>query len=919
MVQGGPRDRRWRQADGRTPMAYSSDPLKSRRYRAKYALARVVLLWEAFWSVAAPAVGVIVGGIAIGLLEIPQSLAAWFGGPVGGVIHTCLLAFLLGILLWFTRRAISRFPVPRDTDIKHRIEASSGLSHRPLTALSDTLANATDQRMTRLWEAFRRRALHAQSRLRVGAPKPILPRLDPFAIRAGLGLLLVIALTIGWRDPSARLWAAMTPSFNEIGGSRVASIDVWISPPAYTGHPPMLLTGSTGPGAVITAKDQARIDSSSGSPADAASDRAVVPVPIGSKVLAAVTGGTSVPELIIGSSSTAPTPFEAVGTDSYRLETTLSTGASLAVRQDGEILSQWTLNVIPDLPPRIAFSEAPSPTNRASLMIEYKASDDHGLAEASAVIQRLSGADTPTEEEPIVIPMPLPGLGQKEVSGKSFKNLTSHAWAGLHVRMVLQARDEIGQIGRSESVDMILPERIFTHPVARAVIEQRKRLANAPDDRRDVAKVIMTIAARPHRYNHDLVAFLSLKSAASRLGLNRDGSEDGSVSTMLWDTALRIEDGNLSVAARRLRELQRELQEALAGDASDEKIEQLMDQLKEAIDEYLQAMTKQMENQQGQQQQGQGQEEMSDAMQRQDLQEMIERMRDMAKTGARDSAQEMLSKLQEMMENMRMGQKQMSPQQRAMQEMMRQLSDLSRQQQQLMDDTYKQHQNGSQQSRDGQNESDQWGRMGGRRMQQPPRFGDGWPRERNQGSQRSGQRRDGQPGGPKRDGQGMSQDQLARAQEQLRRELGEFMRKLSEGINQIPDGFGQAERAMKDAVGALNKGEPGDAVGPQADALGRMQEGARALNEFLREQTANGQGTPNDQAQGTQDGRQDEIDPLNRRRSGQGFFDRSTLGIPDESDVQKARRLFDELRRRSGERSRPELELEYIDRLLKRF
>ena len=166
---------------------------------------------------------------------------------------------------------------------------------------------------------------------------------------------------------------------------------------------------------------------------------------------------------------------------------------------------------------------------------------------------------------------------------------------------------------------------------------------------------------------------------------------------------------------------------------------------------------------------------------------------------------------------------------------------------------------------------------------------------------------------------GMTGEQLAQAQEQLRRQLGELMRKLSETFNQIPDGLGQAERAMKGAERALQRAQPGDAVGPQADALGQMQEGARAFNEMLREQTANGQETPNDQAQGLQEGRQNEIDPLNRRRSGQGFVDRRTFGIPEESDLKKARRLFDELRRRSGDRRRPALELDYIDRLLQRF
>jgi hypothetical protein len=41
--------------------------------------------------------------------------------------------------------------------------------------------------------------------------------------------------------------------------------------------------------------------------------------------------------------------------------------------------------------------------------------------------------------------------------------------------------------------------------------------------------------------------------------------------------------------------------------------------------------------------------------------------------------------------------------------------------------------------------------------------------------------------------------------------------------------------------------------------------------------------------------------------------------IPEQSDVQRAKQLIDELRRRAGDRARPKLERDYIDRLLKRF
>ena len=41
--------------------------------------------------------------------------------------------------------------------------------------------------------------------------------------------------------------------------------------------------------------------------------------------------------------------------------------------------------------------------------------------------------------------------------------------------------------------------------------------------------------------------------------------------------------------------------------------------------------------------------------------------------------------------------------------------------------------------------------------------------------------------------------------------------------------------------------------------------------------------------------------------------------IPDTVDLKRAREIRDELRRRSGDRSRPEVELDYIDRLLRQF
>jgi Domain of unknown function (DUF4175) len=41
--------------------------------------------------------------------------------------------------------------------------------------------------------------------------------------------------------------------------------------------------------------------------------------------------------------------------------------------------------------------------------------------------------------------------------------------------------------------------------------------------------------------------------------------------------------------------------------------------------------------------------------------------------------------------------------------------------------------------------------------------------------------------------------------------------------------------------------------------------------------------------------------------------------VPEEADVQRARQILEELRKRLGERQRPPAELDYIERLIERF
>jgi hypothetical protein len=64
---------------------------------------------------------------------------------------------------------------------------------------------------------------------------------------------------------------------------------------------------------------------------------------------------------------------------------------------------------------------------------------------------------------------------------------------------------------------------------------------------------------------------------------------------------------------------------------------------------------------------------------------------------------------------------------------------------------------------------------------------------------------------------------------------------------------------------------------------------------------------------------QRDTDPLGRPLRGREYGDDLTVKVPGEIDAQRARRILRELRKRFGESYRPQLELDYIDRLLKGY
>lgn len=763
-------------------------------------LAWAVLLWERLWPLLLPPLCVAGLFVAFALFDIAPLLPVW--------LHGLVLAASAGGVSFLLVRGALRLNLPGMDAAARRLERDSGLDHRPLAALDDRPAASDDPVAHALWLAHLRRAAGRLGDLRLRLPHPNMAARDPWGLRAAVLLLLVIAMTGARDDAPRRLVRALSPEGAGTGLGPDA-VEVWITPPVYTGLAPVLLKPGTVP---------------------------AVSVPTGSAVLAVLSGGWGTAHLRIGGDDQ---PFQRQSDGSQRVEATLSRSARLSVRQSLFSVAAWDVQVAADAVPSAAFALPPEAGERGRLRLAVSASDDYGLAHVRVLARRLGISG---DEPPLVVELPVGGQPRSaEIAG--WFDLTAHPWAGLPVSLQPVAEDALGQTGAGEGVTITLPERRFSNPVAAAVVEGRRAitedLANVPA----AVDLLDRIAIEPELFNDDLKTFLLLRAARHALE-SESGFDLAETQELMWQAALRLEDGDLSSAERALDEARRALEQAVEAGASTAELNELLDRFQQALERYTQALAEQMARQ-GQSPplpQADGRVIGED-----ELRQMVDNLRDMAEAGARDALRQMLAQMGQILDGLQAGAGQQAG--GPAQDGLRQLRDLARKQQELLDDSHR------------------------RGMAGEAGEGDG--------------------------------AQAAQAQDALRRALAEATRKLGEGLGEAPAPLADADGAMAGATDQLHGNRWDEAAQAQAQALAALQ---RATREALEQMGNSGQGMPGMVAR----------DPLGRPQRGPAIGDDGTR-VPDRGELQRSRQLLDEIRRRAGEARRPEMERDYLKRLLKQF
>ncbi len=855
-------------------------PLHPARLTRKRRLSSAALWFEQLWPAIWPALGVLGLYAGIALLDLPAYLPSW-----PRILLFAVALAVAGVLLWRGLRRVAR---PNAALADRRLERDSGLAHRPLAALVDRPADPTPEQEA-LWRVHVARLAAAIPRLKVRRPQPGLAGRDRWALRGALLVFLAAAFAVAGPDAVPRLVRAVTPTLPPAPAGPGTQIQAWITPPAYTGLPPVLLRP----------------------------DAPEIRVPAASRITVSVTGTTTEPSFSLGG---AAEPLRALDPSSWQAERDLGAGQDgrerVEIRRGGSLLAGWTLTLVPDQPPVPVFTEPPAAnvvSGRPTLQSRFawQASDDYGVTSLQVELRLAGRPDAP----PLILPVPLAG-SPKAAHGVIVPDLTAHPWAGLPVTARLIAKDAPGQIGRSDAAALTLPARDFQNPVAAALIAVRRQLSLMPDERRAARAVVDGIADQPGSVDNSTGILLNLRALSALLGRGRDQEAVDEAQARMWTLALALEENAPERTAQALEQAREAMRDAVDPDQTQTQaktpeqaeIDRRVQELRDAIQKHMEALAEQARRD--------GTEMPFDPklpqMNARDLDRLAQQLQKSLQDGRMDDARQQMAELEKLLDalqNARPETGEQRDQQRAERrqrgkEQMDAVQDMVRREGQLLDKSEK------------------------RAADQAA------PQQRQQAAQPD----------PQRSGD-------AKAQTAMRRALGELMQRFGDLTGDVPAPLGEADQAMRDAGQALADGRDAAAGAATKRAIEALQKGGRQMGQQVARQFGTGQqpgegeegqgegegegqalgGTENGNGRtagprpgpnpGSGQRRSANRDPLGRplQQGTSGSAESGDVRVPDDMEQARTREIQDELRRRGADRTRKQDELDYIDRLLTPF
>jgi len=492
------------------------------------------LLWaESLVRAAGPGFGVLTVYIVLALFG--------FGNPwlFGVFLVLALAAFGTGF---------ARIRRPGREDIDRRIEAASGLRHRPLADLDDA-PETEDALAMAIWRAHQQRVTASLAASRAGGIAPLATSRDPFALRGFLVLLLLTGAVIAGPLAPARLAAAFAlPSWPFAG----PAVTVWITPPAYVQAPPRLLAPGETEEQVLT----------------------------GSRVSVIVDGPRNPPTAFLAG---APLNWAPLAETSHRADSVITASGVLAVGPWWHRLGFWKIDMVAPGGPVINLTSL-SISKGNLLGLRWNVADQYGLASFGARIYPVGATGA------LALKFPLPAtLG--DASGNI--DLTDSPYAGIPVGLALTAKNVAGVSAALDQGDkLILPGLTLTDATALALAGLRQHLALQPTDGLNTANGLHQIAIAPPSAITPS-ADIQVSTLAAAMALQQINAQDAVDRLLALEK--EIQAGPDFAAQQALaasnQALTSALQRGLNGQPPDAALlQQLMRTMEQALEQHLSAL-----------------------------------------------------------------------------------------------------------------------------------------------------------------------------------------------------------------------------------------------------------------------------------------------------------------------------------------
>ncbi len=446
-------------------------------------------------------------------------------------------------------------------------------------------------------------------------------------------------------------------------------------------------------------------------------------------------------------------------------------------------LGSWRVRILPDEPPRIAFIEEPQITARKTIRLAYEVSDDYDVESVGVLLSPLSsGGKSAGKPEERILAAP----EVRQWQGASYADLTSLPWAGTSVTLQLVATDGAGNKSFSLPKTLALPERAFRNPFARALIEERRKLLETTDPsvRDEAANIMAGIARQQGTSRGDPVVLMALRAGAVRLVINGDQETASSVREILWQTALRLEEGGIGLAQADLAVAERDLAFLLVRQANPELLTPFLARLRQAVKAYFAALEAERVRQPPALQQmdwlfaGENETQTLEA-----FEGLLTSLGSSLKENRREEAQDKLHQMQALIENLRTTPPELTPDQYRFVQQTAALRALARGQKSLLEETTKFAEEETKRSKVSKKQKDVLARF-------------------------------------------FSQQQL------LKEALREVVEKIAPPVTLEAKA---SEQAMEGALRALQKKDMAAACQKQAEALALMENSLLALSEKMRQ------------------------------------------------------------------------------------